>query len=154
MTEAKDDSHNNTFVLKRYATKSSKHQYKDEVNGFRSVKQEDSITNFYGSYIQGDFCYVLLQFPDKGSLEDYFQNEAPPSRGVDIVKFWGRMFQLIRGLKTIHSVRGCVASFSPPTPLILTYSGPTKVLNQRTWLLSAIARQRNRITSLNLPISA
>ena len=93
--------------------KAGESQYKDEVNGFRSVKQEESIRSFYGSYVQGEYFHILLQFPDKGTVEDYFQNEAPPSRGPDIIKFWEGLFQLIKGLKTIHSVRGYVVRFTP-----------------------------------------
>lgn len=48
---------------------------------------------------------IILEYADKGSLEDYFRNESAPSRGVDIIKFWESMFQLIKGLKAIHSVR-------------------------------------------------
>lgn len=93
------------FVLRQYALKASERAYRDEVNGFRSVKNSDSIIRFYGSYIHGDTFNTLLEYADKGSLEDYFTREAPPSRGGDIVKFWDSMFQLIKGLKAIHSAR-------------------------------------------------
>jgi serine/threonine protein kinase len=95
----------NTFVLKRYPTKVGESYYTQEVNGFRSVRHADSIIKFYGSYIHGDASNVLLEFADKGSLEDYFQTETPPSRGVDIIKFWDGLFQLIKGVKAVHSVR-------------------------------------------------
>lgn len=49
---------------------------------------------------------IILEYADKGSLEDFFRNESAPSRGIYIVKFWESMFQLIKGLKAIHSVRG------------------------------------------------
>jgi serine/threonine protein kinase len=97
----KDD----TFVLKRYPNKDGEDDYKAEVNGFRSVKSTDSIIKFYGSYIHGDEFNILLQYGDRGSLEEYFKRETPPSRGLDIIKFWEAMFKLIEGLKVIHSVR-------------------------------------------------
>jgi len=93
-------------VLKSYSVKDGASQYKEEVNGFRSVKQEENIRRFYGSYIYGDHYNLLLEYPDKGTLEEYFQQETPPSRGQDIIKFWEGLFQLIKALKTIHSVRG------------------------------------------------
>jgi len=76
------------FILKRYSGKENERFYRDEINGFRSVKHADSIARFYGSYIHGDTFNTLLEFGDKGTLEDYFKREAPPSRGVDIIKFW------------------------------------------------------------------
>lgn len=75
------------------------------MNGFRSVKHVDSIIRFYGSYIHGDESNVILEHADKGSLEEYFKNETPPSRGLDIIKFWENLFQLIKALKAVHSVR-------------------------------------------------
>jgi serine/threonine protein kinase len=69
------------------------------------VRNTDSIIKFYGSYIHGDEFNILLEYADKGTLEEYFKNESPPGRGVDIIKFWEALFQLIKALKTIHSVR-------------------------------------------------
>jgi serine/threonine protein kinase len=100
-----DNPYIDTFILKRYPTKEGEIPYGQEVNGFRSVKQSDSIIKYYGSYIHGDEYNILLEYADKGTLEDYFQKESPPSRGVDIIKFWESLFQLIKGLIAVHSVR-------------------------------------------------
>lgn len=81
-------------------------EYREEVNGFRSTKNVDSIINYYGSYIHGQEFNILLEYADRGNLEDYFKRETPPSRGFDIVRFWESLFQLIDGLRVIHSVRG------------------------------------------------
>lgn len=93
------------YVLKRYPNKDGEGDYKAEVNGFRSVRSAGSIIKFYGSYIHGDEFNILLEYGDRGSLEEYFKRETPPSRGLDIIKFWEAMFKLIEGLKVIHSVR-------------------------------------------------
>jgi hypothetical protein len=95
----------NTFLLKRYPTKGAEHCYNQKINGFRSVRQADSVIKFYASYIHGENYNILLEFADKGSLEEYFRRESPPSRGGDIIKFWEALFQLIKGLKAIHSAR-------------------------------------------------
>jgi serine/threonine protein kinase len=98
-------------LLKRYSTKEGEPYYSKKINGFRSVRQADSIIKFYGSYIHGDHYNILLEYADKGSLEEYFRKESPPSRGIDIIKFWEGLFQLIKGLKAIHSAREYVASW-------------------------------------------
>lgn len=69
------------------------------------MKHAESIRRFCGSYIHGDEFNIILEHADKGSLEDYFRNESPPSSGPDILGFWEGLFQLIKGLKAIHSVR-------------------------------------------------
>jgi serine/threonine protein kinase len=100
----------NTFLLKRYPTKDGEHRYNKKINGFRSVRQAESIIKFYGSYIHGENYNILLEFADKGSLEEYFRRESPPSRGGDIINFWEGLFQLIKGLKAIHSAREYVSN--------------------------------------------
>lgn len=100
----------NTFLLKRYPTKDGEHRYNQKISGFRSVRQAESVIKFYGSYIHGENYNILLEFADKGSLEEYFRRESPPSRGGDIIKFWEALFQLIKGLKAIHSAREYVSS--------------------------------------------
>ncbi|KAG0650429.1 Serine threonine-kinase Nek7 [Hyphodiscus hymeniophilus] len=102
---AANDPNVDSFMLKRYATQEGEAAYKKEVNGYRSVKHADTIIKYYGSYIHGHDFNILLECADKGSLEEYFQRESPPSRGVDIIKFWENIFQLIKGLKAIHSIR-------------------------------------------------
>jgi serine/threonine protein kinase len=98
-------------LLKRYPTKEGEPHYNKKISGFRSVRQADSIIKFYGSYIHGEHYNILLEYADKGSLEEYFKRESPPSRGIDIIKFWEGLFQLIKGLKAIHSAREYVASW-------------------------------------------
>lgn len=100
-----DTPNSNTFILKSYSTRENERHYTQEVNGFRAVKNTESIVKFYGSYIHGNDFNILLEYADKGCLEDYFKNETPPSRGVDIIKFWESLFQLVKGLKSIHSTR-------------------------------------------------
>lgn len=58
--------------------------------------QSSNLIRPIGSFIHGDDFNVLLEYADKGSLEDYFQKETPPSRGIDIIKFWEGLFLLVR----------------------------------------------------------
>jgi hypothetical protein len=105
-----NSSNPHTFVLKRYLTKDAEGHYKQEVNGYWTLKNPTSIISFYGSFIHGDACNILLEYADKGSLEEFYQRETPPSRGEDIIKFWDRLFQLIDALKAIHSSLGFVTN--------------------------------------------
>jgi serine/threonine protein kinase len=81
-------------------------------------------SNVYGSYIHGDNYNIILEYADKGTLEEYFRRESPPSRGGDIIKFWEGLFQLIKGLKAIHSAREYV-SIPESLASLLTYLGYT-----------------------------
>ncbi|CAG8949741.1 hypothetical protein HYFRA_00004061 [Hymenoscyphus fraxineus] len=113
-----DTPDSNKFVLRTYFRTSGDNLYKQELNVFRSFKNADGIIRFYGSYIQGDSMNIILEYADRGSLEDYLRAETPPSRGMDIIRFWDSMFQLIEALKTVHSFRRLVISH----PLIIKFA--------------------------------
>lgn len=101
-------SNTNTFILKTYSSIDGNAAYKKEAAGFRGVRAAESILNFYGSYVHGDDYNILMEYADKGSLEDFYLKETPPGRGQEIIKFWEGLFQLIKSLKVIHSVRESV----------------------------------------------
>lgn len=121
-------------MVKRYLEKD---EYKQEVKNFSNSKHSESIIRFHGSYIHGDSYNILLEFADKGSLDEYFQKQMPPSRGRDIIKFWDSLLQLIKALKAIHSFSGSVKYLAfgysytnlssghqdvkPPSVLVLSY---------------------------------
>jgi serine/threonine protein kinase len=73
-----------------------------EVEGFKRLGHKASILGCYGSYTERNTYNILLEFADRGSLENYFQKESPPSDREDIVKFWKALFELIDALRTIH----------------------------------------------------
>jgi serine/threonine protein kinase len=95
----------NTFVLKTYITEEAEKYYTNEVAAFHKLKPTPNIIEFYGSYIHGETINVVMEFADKGSLEQYFREEAEPSTGKDIVKFWRSIFMLGQALAGIHLVK-------------------------------------------------
>lgn len=62
-----------------------------------------SLIQFLGSYRQGDTYNILLEYADRGTLEDFFRHTTPPSLGEDIVMFWDRLFNVIKALSRIHA---------------------------------------------------
>ncbi|KAH8815557.1 hypothetical protein F5884DRAFT_182287 [Xylogone sp. PMI_703] len=122
---SRDKANANTFLLKRYSSKESRIQYEDEVIGFRSVRSVDGVIKFYGSYSHGDECNILLEYADKGSLEEYFKTQNPPSKAIDIIKFWERLFQLVRGLKGLHAVREGHLDVKPENITVLSHGSET-----------------------------
>ena len=93
------------FVLKKYKTEEAKKHYDSEVAAFQKLGPTLSIIEFYGSYIHEDSFNILLEFADKGSLAQYFREEAPPTTGEEIIKFWGSIFMLGQALAAIHQVK-------------------------------------------------
>lgn len=116
----------NTFVMKTYFTSEAERYYKTEVAAFRHLGSNPSIIKFHGSFARGDSYNVLLEYADKGTLADYFNDESPPSEGEEIRRFWEAMFELIDALRRIHVIgwdgsdgprvfQGCVAIFRSRT---------------------------------------
>lgn len=127
-----DSNHNhaNTYVLKTYRFKDAKDSYETEVKAFKALLNGGSlgksIIGFYGSYEQNGSYNALLEFADLGTLEDYLQGTSPPTTGEDIYKFWHALFNVIKGLKMIHDVRGNDASDS--SQVLQGYLAPSNIL--------------------------
>ena len=56
-----------------------------------------------GSYKQGDTYNMLLEYADRGTLEEFFRSVAPPSLGGHIVMFWDRLFNVLKALSRVHA---------------------------------------------------
>jgi len=61
-----------------------------------------NVIRFYTSFTQGETRSIILEYADKGSLEQYLQNTRPPVGLKDITRFWRGIFGLLRGLKDMH----------------------------------------------------
>jgi serine/threonine protein kinase len=82
-----------------------------------------SIIGFYGSYIQDGSYNILLEYADRGTLEEYLQNTPPPTTGEDIFKFWSALFNVIQALHLIHNVQGNDPS---DPPILQGYTSPSR----------------------------
>lgn len=64
--------------------------------------------------MQGETRNIILEYADKGTLEQYFQTVEPPDSGEDILKFWESMFRPVKALMAIHKVKPQGALDGPP----------------------------------------
>jgi serine/threonine protein kinase len=83
--------------------------YKNEVSAFRRLRSNcgtpnPNIISFHGSYIQGTSFNVILEYADRGSLEQYFQETKRPKSREDIICFWDGLFAVLKALVSIHDV--------------------------------------------------
>lgn len=98
-------SKRNTFILKSYRTHSAEKYYTAEKKAFMRLRNgtelPENIVGYYGSFVQDNKYYGLLEYMDRGTLEDFMEDVPPPS-SMNIIKFWDHIFGLIRGLTLIH----------------------------------------------------
>ncbi|TVY55320.1 Aurora kinase A [Lachnellula cervina] len=121
----------NRFVLKTYFTKDAERYYQTEVAAFGKLRFNPNIIRFYGNFTRGDSYNILLEYADEGTLESYFEKQAPPRDGEQVIKFWERLFKIIDALRGVHEVepttaggprifQGCHHDVKPTNILVLS----------------------------------
>ena len=99
---------NHTYIIKSYRTRNARHYYTAEKKAIMRLRNGASpppnIVGYYGSFIQDDKYYALLEYMDSGTLEGFMKDVSPPRGLSDITKFWDSLFGLIRGLTLIHGL--------------------------------------------------
>ncbi len=64
--------------------------------------REPNMINFYGSYVLDGTFNLLLEYANKGTLEQYFQTNDPPYDAEDIIDFWRGVFNVVGALVRLH----------------------------------------------------
>ncbi|TVY33614.1 Serine/threonine-protein kinase [Lachnellula subtilissima] len=119
------------FVLKQFSTKDAERYYQTEVAAFGKLRCNPNIIGFYGNFTRGDSYNILLEYADEGTLESYFEKQAPPRDGEEVIKFWERLFKIIDALRGVHEVepttaggpqifQGCHHDVKPTNILVLS----------------------------------
>ena len=97
----------NTFVLKRYRTQDAEKYFKNEVSAFRKLRnagRHPNIIGYHGCFIHNGTYNVILEFADRGTLEQYFVKTHPPTSGEDIIAFWQGILGIVGALTNIHGI--------------------------------------------------
>lgn len=112
----------NTFVLKTYRGPDAKDQYRQEQDAFLKLRHGNKPTPFviayYGSFVDDGTCNILLEYADRGNLEDFMKATTKPSTVEDMIQIWDRLCSITHGLSYIHGLPA-----GPPTrfPNLLGY---------------------------------
>ncbi|KAF7682277.1 hypothetical protein GT037_001253 [Alternaria burnsii] len=98
----------NVFILKSCPPDNTK-LHNNEVEAYRTLLSHSSgqdamqnIARFYGSWIQGDNCYILREYVSGGTLTEFAERTEPPTSVNEILKFWTNFIQLIKPISCIH----------------------------------------------------
>ena len=94
--------------MKTYNTHGAETLYRKELSAFmhlRNVQRSTrSVIQFYGSFKHRGAYNLILEYADKGTLEQYFETAQQPASGPDIREFWYSILQLTKALSRIHEV--------------------------------------------------
>ncbi|KAL9635650.1 MAG: hypothetical protein Q9204_002555 [Flavoplaca sp. TL-2023a] len=96
----------NTFALKTYRTPDAKKYFENERSAFGKLRYgerpPDNIIEYYGSFVRRGTYNIILEYADRGTLEDYMKNTPEPKTVIDIRSFWGNFLASMGGLVHIH----------------------------------------------------
>ncbi|KAL8740664.1 MAG: hypothetical protein Q9190_006661 [Brigantiaea leucoxantha] len=100
----------NTFVLKTYWGPDAKDQHRAERDAFMNLRYNNTPTPcviaYYGSFIDDGTYNIILEFADRGTLEEYMETTSKPTSIEDMIEFWDRLSDISHGLAFIHGSPG------------------------------------------------
>ena len=100
--------HPKTYVLKCLRGQEAEQYYRTEKSAYKKLKLNRQLSEhflcLYGSFWCESKYYLIFDFADKGTLEDYMATHDPPKKGRDILDFWKQVLTLLKGLYMIHNV--------------------------------------------------
>ncbi|RDL30168.1 uncharacterized protein BP5553_10446 [Venustampulla echinocandica] len=114
------------FALKTYRGTDAEKSWNNEVRAFQKFRdpseESPNVVGFYTAFKHGNICHAILEYADRGSLEQYLEANKPPVDGVDVARFWKRALGLIRGLKDLHNGDRivCHQDIKPANVLVLS----------------------------------
>jgi serine/threonine protein kinase len=65
---------------------------------------ERNVVKFYGSFEQANIKTIVLEYADRGTLQEHFRTIPSPQSEQDITNFWAKLLGLARALTQVHDV--------------------------------------------------
>jgi serine/threonine protein kinase len=62
------------------------------------------MVGYHCSYTHRGQHYLLLEYADMDTLEDFMKNQRPPSMDAEIVAFWKSILHVIEAIAKIHDL--------------------------------------------------
>ena len=95
-----------TFVLKTYLGPDAKEQHKAERDAFIRLRHNDKpspfIIAYYGSFVDENTYNIILEYADRGNLEQFMEAMPPPSTAENMIELWDRLCKISHGLAVLH----------------------------------------------------
>jgi serine/threonine protein kinase len=94
-------------ILKTYTSSHAKkdRQTEEEALRHQHLRSCPAVVDFHGSFEHGETHYIVLEYADKGSLQNFFATEQPPTKAKEVLAFWERFFELCRALMFVHDTQ-------------------------------------------------
>ncbi|KAL8792768.1 MAG: hypothetical protein Q9195_004655 [Heterodermia aff. obscurata] len=120
-----------TFVLKTYRGPDAKEQHQAEHDAFINLryngKPSPFIIAYYGSFVDDNTYNIILEFADRGNLDEFMSAMPPPTTEENMIELWDRLSKITHGLAVIHgtpdALLGWHQDIKPTNILVMSGSG-------------------------------
>lgn len=114
----------NTFVLKTYRTLEARKYFEAERSAFINLRYDrmppGNIIEYYGSFVKDETYNTILEYADRGTLDQYMKCTDEPKDIGEIMTFWNCFLPIFHGLSQIHGTKGP----SPNPDGLIGYTSP------------------------------
>ena len=76
-------------------------------------KPSPFVIAYYGSFVDDGTYNIILEYADRGNLEDFLKTTTEPSTCEDMIEFWDRLCSITHGLALIHRTPDSTATGIP-----------------------------------------
>lgn len=93
-------------MLKTFREHEAEANHKAELDAYRKLSTSSPyIVKCYGSFVrkESNSYSLILEYADRGTLEDFMKTTERPQKIEDSILFWHRLSGVIRGLAAIHN---------------------------------------------------
>lgn len=118
----------NIFVLKTYQTSEAKIYFETERSAFKRLRYGNlppgNIIKYHASFERNGTYNIILEYADRGTLNEYLKDTDGPTGINEIMTFWKCFLPIFHGLTHIHGTRGHGPNQDEPNSL-LGYTYPS-----------------------------
>lgn len=97
-------------MLKTYRGRDAKEQHDAERAAFLRLRYNQEpplfVIAYYGSFYDHDTYNIILEYADRGNLNDFMKSTPEPRNREDMIDYWDRFCRITHGLAHIHGLEG------------------------------------------------
>ena len=94
------------YVLKSPRGNSAADYFRAERKAYSAIQQnpehQDHFLRLFGTFTWLERQYLMFDYADGGTLENFMKRETPRRTGRDILNFWSALLETFKGLHMIH----------------------------------------------------
>ena len=93
--------------MKSFRRRDAESNYEKESKAFGHItrggtRSAAGLIGFYGGFEYRNTFNLILEWAERGTLEDFFHHDDIPSTGSEILALWTSVLETVKGLGVIH----------------------------------------------------